>query len=35
MACFADLPDELVMVIALFRPHPWAESMQGLFNDGV
>ena len=33
MACFADLPGEVVMIIARFQPHPCAEIMQGLFND--
>jgi membrane-bound lytic murein transglycosylase MltF len=33
MASFADLPGEVIMLIARFRPHPCADIMQGLFND--
>jgi hypothetical protein len=32
MACFADLPGEVVMIIARFRPHPCAEIMQGCYD---
>ena len=33
MASFADLPGEVIMLIARFRPHPCAEIMQELYSN--